>query len=107
MANNKTKQPNAAEATDTNEEIIKKQLPQKVIQNPHIAFADSTMVMTSKFDVKIYCGVSMPTTEGGEVQYHTILSMSPQLAKAMAKSLTKALVDYEKEHMPLVMNDEK
>ncbi|MBA3634028.1 MAG: DUF3467 domain-containing protein [Acidobacteria bacterium] len=83
-------------------------LTQRVSATPHLGFADSTLVMTSKFDIKIYFGVSVPTQEGvGEVQYHTIMSMSPQLAKAVSKSLAKATADYERDYMLLKMNDEK
>lgn len=88
-------------------ETISQEMRQRVIERPHLGFADSTLVMTSKFDVKVYFGISMPREETGEVQYHTILSMSPQLAKALSKSLAKAVADYERDYMPLKMNDEE
>ncbi len=104
--NNKAKKSENSLINEVSEEG--KIMTQRISQTPHLGFADSTLVMTSKFDVKIYFGVSVPTQEGvGEVQYHTIMSMSPQLAQAVSKSLVKAVTDYEKLYMPLKMNDEK
>lgn len=104
MADNKVKK---NEKSEVESATVQGQMEQRVVQSPHLAFADSTLVMTSKYDVKIYFGVSMPAENGGSIQYHTILSMSPQLARALSNSLTKAVSDYERDYMPLKMNDEK
>lgn len=110
MANNKEKKNEDAgllgDAGLETETILPK-IQQRVVENPNVAFADSTLVMTSKFDVKVYFGVSIPKENGGEVQYHTVMSMSPQLAKALSRSLNKAVSDYERDYMSLKMHDEK
>lgn len=99
MVNNKTA--NEAENNTTD------QPQQKISPNPNLASADSTMVAASKFDIKIFFGITMPTQPAAETQYHTILTLSPQLAQALAKSLQSAVDDYDKKYMPLKMRDEK
>lgn len=81
--------------------------PQQKLVNPNFAFADSTMVATSRYDIKVFFGTTIPTQPSGETQFHTIISLSPQLAKALAGSLQKAVDDYDKTYMSLKMRDEK
>jgi len=102
MANNKIVNKEVAEESKQNNTA-----QQKIAANAHLAFADSTMVATSKYDIKMFFGITMPTQTIAETQYHTILTLSPQLAQALAKSLQKAVDDYGELHMPLKMRDEK
>lgn len=99
MANNKK----------INEEVenISVQPQQKISTNPNVAFADSVMVATSKFDIKLFFGITMPIQPSVETQFHTILALSPQLAKALLNSLQTAVDDYDRLYMPLKMRDEK
>jgi hypothetical protein len=99
MENNKT--------ANKEENITIEQPQQKISPNVSLAAADSTMVASSKFDIKIFFGVTMPTQPTAETQYHTILTLSPQLAQALAKSLQSAVDDYDKKYMPLKMRDGK
>lgn len=104
MVNNKKKQIEKDQQPDF---TINKQMEQKISPNLHMVFADSLTTMVSQYDVKIYFGISLPMQDGPEVQNHTIVAMSPQLAKALLGSLVKAVSNYERDFMPLIMKDEK
>jgi hypothetical protein len=99
MANNKK----------INEEVenLNVQPQQKISPNLNMSFADSVMVATSKFDIKLFFGITMPIQPSAETQFHSILSLSPQLAKALLKNLQTAVDDYDRLYMPLKMRDEK
>lgn len=93
--------------TKENKEQQQKIMPdnQKIAPNVNLQFADSTMIASSQYDLKVFFGFSLPTTNPPEVIYHSIISLSPQLAKSLAQSLQKAVDDYEKLHMELNMKN--
>lgn len=89
----------------------KKVQQHRIAPDARVHFADSTAVAASKYEIKLFFGFSLP--QAGlqpslpDIIYHTVISLSPQLAKALVKSLQRAVDDYEKEHMPLPIKDDK